>query len=70
MFAMLFFSEKKKKNHKKKKPVMPGHALWFTQTRMPLGCPTQDGDNNDYQEDSRGVKRGLKSLCEATLSSK
>ena len=64
MFAMLFFSEEKKKPQKKKN----GHALWFPQTRMPLGCPIQDGDNNDYQEDGRGVKRGLKSLCEAKLS--
>ena len=37
---------------------------------MPLGCPIQDGYNNDCQEDDRGVKRGLKSLCEAKLSSK
>ena len=35
---------------------------------MPLGCPIQDGDNNDCQEDDRGVKRGVKSLCEAKLS--
>ena len=24
---------------------------------MPLGCPIQDGDNNDCQEDDRGVKK-------------
>ena len=37
---------------------------------MPLGCLIQDGDNNDCQEDGLGVKRDLKSLCEAQLSSK
>ena len=37
---------------------------------MPLGYPIQDGDNNDCQEDYIGIKRGLKSLCEAKLSSK
>ena len=40
------------------------------QTRMPLECLIQDGDNNDCQEDGLGVKRDLKSLCEAKLSSK
>ena len=37
---------------------------------MPLGCPIQDGDNNDCREDAVGVKRGLKSLCEAKPLSK
>ena len=37
---------------------------------MPLGCPIQDGDNNDCREDATGVKRGLKSLCEAKPLSK
>ena len=44
-------------------------GLSLPQTRIPLGCPIQDGDNNDCQEDE-GVKRGLKSLCEAELSLK
>ena len=34
---------------------------------MPLGCPIQDGDNNDCREDAVGVKRGLKSLCQEIL---
>ena len=59
--AILFFSGEKKQ--KKTQISLP-------QTRMPLGCPIQDGCNNDCQEDDRGVKRGLKSLCEAKLSSK
>ena len=34
---------------------------------MPLGCLIQDGDNDDCQEDDRGLRRGLKPLCEAKL---
>ena len=36
---------------RKKKEKENGHALALPQTSMPLGCPVQDGDNNDFQED-------------------